>query len=108
MSKTESENKSSKEPETEEADSDSISNVHRELAVKAAECFDKRDFAESLSHLVKLQEQRPLDARFTHNAAVVEFFASGLKNVSEFENKLNSVCCLVSTKSVSICVISLG
>lgn len=99
MSKSEPENKSGKELEPEESETEAISNVYRELAVKAAKSFDKREYTESLLHLLKLQEQRPLDARFTHNTAVVEFFTSDFRNIAKFESKLNSVCSLVSMSS---------
>lgn len=81
--------------EVEDIDGDSKSNLHRKLAVEAAECFDKGEFANTLSLLMKLQEQRPLDLRFTHNAAVVEFYQTGFSNVDEFKKKLNAVCSLV-------------
>lgn len=89
--------KTNKENEVEETETESSSNVHRELAIEAAELFNKGEFLESLSRLTKLQEQRPLDTRFTHNAAVVEFYMNGIKNVDDFKKKLNSVCSLVST-----------
>lgn len=96
MSKMDTEVKPSKDAEVEECENESVSNGYRELAVKAAEHFDKGEYSESLLNLVKLQEQRPLDTRFTLNAAVVEFFISEFRNISEFESKLNSVCNLVS------------
>lgn len=88
--------KSSNDPETEEPESESVSNIHRELAIKAAELFDKGEFTASLTHLTQLQEQRPLDTRFTHNAAVVMFYMNGFKNAEDFKKKLNSVCSRVS------------
>lgn len=89
------ENKTTKE-EHEESESELVSNVHRELAIEAAEYFNQGEFSESLSRFDKLQQQRPLDIRFAHNAAVVEFYMNGVKNVDEFKKKLNSVCSLVS------------
>lgn len=86
-------------PEVDEGESESVSNVHRELAVRAADLFDGCDYSGSLSELAKLQEQRPLDTRITHNAAVVSFYSSGFKNVDEFQKRLNSICSQVSCRS---------
>lgn len=82
--------------EIEASEAESTPNTHRELAIEATELFDRGEFSECLSRLAKLQEQRPLDTRFTHNAAVVEFYANNFKNVDDFKRKLDSVCSLVS------------
>lgn len=91
--------KSNKDPEMEESEPQSASNVHRELAIKSAEMFDRGDLAASLEQLAKLQEQRPLDTRFVHNAAVVMFHMRGFRNVEEFRKQLNSVCSQVNLPS---------
>lgn len=88
------EGKPTKDEETSEVES--TPNTHRELAIEATELFERGEFSESLSRLAKLQEQRPLDTRFTHNAAVVKFYANNFKNVDDFKRKLDSVCSLVS------------
>lgn len=86
----------------ENEETDPVSNANRELAVLAERCFSEGSFADSLSHLTKLQEQRPLDTRFAHNSAVVEFYINELRNVGEFSKKLNSVCSLVSILRVIV------
>lgn len=91
--------KSNKDPEIEESDPQCASNVHRELAIKGAEMFDRGELAASLEQLAKLQEQRPLDTRFVHNAAVVMFLMRGFRNVEEFRKQLNSICSQVNLPS---------
>lgn len=93
------EGKQLKEGNVDISEVESTPNTHRELAIEATELFDAGEFSECLSRLAKVQEQRPLDTRFTHNADVVEFYANNFKNVDDFKKKLNSVCSLVSIVS---------
>ena len=83
-------------PETDESESESIFKIYQELAVKAADLFDKCHYSGSLVELMKLQEHRPLDTRITQNEAVVRFYGNGFKNVDGFQKKLNSICSQVS------------
>ncbi len=83
------ENRPIKDGESEQTDSDF---PFKELAFEAAQFFENGEFAESLSRIARLHEHRPTDTRFIHNAAVVEFYMNGTKNVDEFKKKLSTVC----------------